>query len=209
MGMLSTDDLSVAMGGQDFTPAEAAKAQTYIDRITAYIEGETDIRFGTVTGEQFKKRSDSGGVVQFSQWPIHDITAVHEVRNDIDLVIGGSVYFDGVDRFYGLRPNKLYLFTMDYGQDPVPADIKGVAVDAVIRALNTEVTALKSRTTGDVTEVYGGMLDFGATDQIIIDNYSETEATWRLTSNIFQSQHGDGWCQQVVNGPSCAGDCGC
>lgn len=206
MGIITTDELSVAMGraSDPLSGDEAAQAQYQIDRVTSYIENETGVTFGQITGDVLRKRADGGGEIKLIEWPIHLVTLIHDVKRDLDIPFQGNVrtYFDGIDTIYGLRPGKVYDITMDYGMYPVPNDIKGVAASAVIRELSTEPTDAKQITVGDVTEIFGGLLDFPPGDQHTIDNYTSTEDSWRIESPVRPGHRHN----IVLNGPDFCDD---
>ena len=188
--MLDVNDLQVAMGPDAII--DIGRANYYIARITSHIQTETGITFGLVTGAVVRKYSDYDGILQLTaQWPVQAITRVHDMRanGDVDINVDPcGPYFDSIDSIFGLRSNKVYEITLDYGLNPVPADIKGVATEAVIRALLTTPTSLKVMKVGDVEEQFGGLLDFPPADQRVIDNYADSEGTYKLVDTRYQAR---------------------
>lgn len=184
MGLITPDDVQVAFPGQSIDPGQC---QYLINRASTFVQNRVDVTFGLFTDVVVRKKTDWDGQLYFVEFPINDLTLIHDVPADVDLSTTDPLgpFFDSIDTIYNLRARHVYDCTIDYGME-VPPDIKGVVTDAVFRGLNSLPSGLKSLTVGDVIEEYNGLLDFPQYDLDIIDNYSTIHATWKTQDNRFQ-----------------------
>lgn len=196
MAILTVDELQVAMN-VTFTDGQAGQAQYYIDRVSSFIENQTGAKFSLVTGQVIREQADSYGEVEMMVWPISAITNIHDYLTDTDLP-ANCYRWDGIQTIYWFRPYQVVDVTVDYGIDPVPADIKGIAIEAIRRGMASNPTSLKSKAVGDVVYQYGTMLDFPAEDKAVIQSYTSTEGTYQLPGPSNDPQYR--W-SNVLNGP--------
>jgi hypothetical protein len=175
MALLTVDDLQTALGGTPLSDAQKAQARYYIDVVSAYIENRTGVTFSHIVNERFRCYADDQGEIDLKICPISEVGSITD-RETGNEVFGW--YFDGERAICGLRPNCVYDVILSYGFHPVPADIRGVATEAVKRALSTGVTGFT--TTGEVFRP-PEMMDFSRTDTEILESYGPgSETTWRL-----------------------------
>lgn len=200
--MITPDDVQVAFPNQEIDPGQCA---FLIKRASSFVQNKVDVTFGLFTDVVVRKKTDWDGTLYFVEFPINNLSLIHDVPADLDLsqTTPCGPFFDSIDTIYGLIPRHVYDCTIDYGL-PVPDDIKGVLIDAVFRGLNSLPSGLKSLTVGDVIEEYNGLLDFPQYDLDIIENYSTIHATWKTTDARFQTREHRH--NIVLNGPDFCGD---
>lgn len=185
MAIISVSDLQTFMG-IEFTDIQAAQAAYIVDYINGYINDETDTSFGTETGAVIRVKTDVSGEYIFQNIPVQAVTLVHDVFSDTDLT-SSQWSFDGIDVLCGFYPGQVLDITMDFGVDPVPGSIIGVALGMAKRAMgqlisNTD-SGLVLKQVGDVIYQYGDVLSPNKNEQTILDSYSVTEFTMKLDSS--------------------------
>lgn len=190
MALLTVEDYEVATGGAELSDSEAARCQYYIDFLSDYLETRTGITFSRIIGQTVRVRTDEYGEVLFDDYPVTDVTKIHDVKDDFDYA-NPADYWDGQETLTGFYPRQVLDVTYDCGLDPVGKALSGVAIEAVKRGMATTPTGLKKKIVGDVQYEYGDMLDFSDKDVEIIDLYEQTEHTMRLDSGLTQRYYTD------------------
>lgn len=189
MGIITTEELAVALGvdPEDWTPAQEAQYQFYIDTISAYVETYTGVTFTFHEDEVVRQQADYYGVIELAPTPVLNVSAVTAVAAPNYYTAYG---FDGLGSVYGVAAHGVYDVTMSYGYATPPQDIKSYVTESV-RGVIANPTGLASFRVGDVTEAYGGKGDSGGVTtyaglgQAVLDSYRSTEATWRLGTHQF------------------------
>jgi len=178
VALLTVEELEVAVG-TSFSDADAARAQYYIDGLSAYIEKKTGTTFSVVEDAVERFRADPYGVVKFTLLPVTAVTTVHDFATDTDLEPGGWVW-DGLSRLTNLCGHQVVDVTYSYGLEP-PADVKWAATEAVKRGINTANNSnLVLKQVGDVIHQFGTMLPLTEAEQEIFNSYGVTEWTLKL-----------------------------
>lgn len=206
MSILTVEDFRKASGATSYTDTQKDQIQYYIDIVEAFLTKLTGVTFTKIVGDQIRIKTDGLGEIQIQFEPVNNVSAVAEWEQGVayaDLV-QADYCWDGFDTIRGLWRFKTYVITVDYGIDPVPGDIVGLATEAVKRGVASNPTGLKMKTVGDVSYQYGDMLDFSSdTDQAILSEYAETNVTWSLaTSRDHEStSRGFRYGGFILNGP--------
>lgn len=199
MALLTIDYLEAAMG-ETLNDVRAAQAQFYIDKVSSYIEDYTGVTFSKVKDVTERHYSDDHGNIQLDHYPVTEVTTVHDVHRNIDLVADASYRFDGIETVMGLRARRVYDVTLSHGLPEVPLVIQTIATDAVRRALATAPTGLKAKIVGDVQYQYdNAALDFPPTDQEVLDRFGGDEGTIELPGYTVERR--PGLDPLVLNGP--------
>lgn len=206
MAITTVENFMKASGATSYTDTQKAQIQYYIDTVEGYLTKLTGVTFSKIVDEPVRMKSDGLGEIVLELDPITDVSNVAEwVRStDNEDLVNVDYCWDGFNSIRGLWAFRTYVVTLSYGLDPVPADIVGVATEAVKRGVASNPTGLKMKTVGDVSYQYGDMLDFSSdTDQKIISEYSETNTTWSLaTSRDHEStSRGFRYGGFILNGP--------
>lgn len=185
--MFTIADLEVPLR-RSIDPADEPYYQHLIDRVTAYIETVTGVAFTLHTNETVRYRADGWGVVELIG-PVVDVTTITPLRqSNYQYRYDGWDWipseWDGLDEITGLAPYEVVDVTYTYGYDlsEVPADIKGVAMDVVIRKLNgRDPGELEEKTVGDISYKWRvSEADFDAFGLDVLEAYKGGARTWRL-----------------------------
>lgn len=94
-------------------------------------------------------------------------TAMRTTFDSADLALAAQLIdevSDYIEDYTGKDFSNVNMFP-----DGIPHTIRGVAARAVIRGMTSEPSNLTTLTVGDITEVFGTLLDFSAADQKILD----------------------------------------
>lgn len=161
------------------TITDEDRATYLINVISAYIASYCDLlSFAEVEDDTVRLQADYYGIIELGGGPISVVTSVTTV--DGTEVAGYT--FDGARMITGLGPFQTVDIVYTHGEDEVPADIQGLAADAVGSVVHLNSTGpLKVRTVGDVTYGYyqGGVV-VSVLSEAVLDRYRKTEYTWRL-----------------------------
>jgi len=185
MAIISVTDLQNYMG-ITFTDTQTVQAAYIVDYINGFINDETDTSFGLETGVTIRVRTDVDGEYILQNIPVSAVTLIHDVATDTDLTSDQWI-FDGIDTLCGFWPGQVLDVTMDFGVDPVPGSIIGVALSMAKRAMgqlisNTD-SGLVLKQVGDVIYQFGDVLSPNKNEQTVLDAYSVTEFTMKLDSS--------------------------
>lgn len=186
MAFITIDDVAVASGtaSASYTVDQEAQIQYYIDFVCAYIENETGYSYSLHTDVTVRYESNPYGQVELVECPVITVTRVED-KLGVDQIYWRWTGLDIIDY---LRPLTIYDIKLSYGVSGAPLPVKGVATEAVKRALNAGKSgnALTEKQVGDVRQIYANPLDaavaFSKTDREILSAAGQPDGYTMQTS---------------------------
>lgn len=184
MALLTLTDLGVTLG-TTFDPASVAgiQAQRYIDKVTAYITNVTKASFTPVVNEVIRCQADYYGEIELENEPITLVSSVISFDDTAQTeLLGSCVFWDGLNGISGLYPHQVVDVKMSYGYASVPVDLRELATDVVIEALQGGNSFdVQTLTIGDRTQEFRDVTPIiEKLGEQILASYRTTEQSWRL-----------------------------
>ena len=181
VALLDLEDIITAVGREPSSPEEAAKWQFYIDTVSAFINSYVTASFEEIADDIIRRRADYYGVIDLGGDPISAVTSVKNVKTAQETVWD----FDGMNKIRYLDPNEVVDITYDHGYAAVPDDVRYMAVQAVLGALDVGDTGeLVSFTVGDISETYSRVNDTGPTvvslSREVLRKYTDEQRSLRM-----------------------------
>lgn len=180
--LITIDDVEIALQ-RSLTTSEEARVEQLITQVSAYIEHRTGLAFASFTDVTYRFQADYTGTVDLVPGPANDVSAVTAVvSNYYPLYNGQGWGYDGYNTVYNLYPNQAVDITYSGGLDDVPEDLKGVALDGVLRKFlagpgGATSGAISKKMVGGVAYEYAiDGASFSDDSQAILDSYASDES---------------------------------
>ncbi|WP_113705517.1 hypothetical protein [Nonomuraea lactucae] len=174
--MLATLADVTARLGRELEPEETARIEALISDVSALVEAHTRRTFGRVENDVITLESPSELTLELPGKPVHQVMRVeidgHEVT-DWSLVQSALWRRWGWRlRWLDMKPSTVKV-TYTHGGDAVPADVKAVVCQEVIRLLSG-TPGVQAESVGDVSITYadsGGSVGLSAAAKRSLNKY--------------------------------------
>ena len=179
--LLTISDIESALGRTAEDEEELAQWQFYIDQVSFDINEYCDHSFERIDDAVVWMQADAGGKIQLIK-PVIQITSVNWRDGEADLYVD---FNRGTSQLYNLLPFQNVEVTYTYGWAAVPADIRHVALTAVVEATGDMATpnfGLRMKKVGDVQEQYRSAMTevFGIAGMRVLDRYASSKTYWTM-----------------------------
>ncbi|MEU4579973.1 hypothetical protein [Nonomuraea sp. NPDC023979] len=174
--MLATLADVTARLGRELEPHETARVEALISDVSALVQAYTRRTFGRVENDVVKLTSPAELTLELPGGPVHQVT---RVLIDGHAVTDWSLVQSTLWRRWGwrlrwmdMKPSEVTV-TYTHGADDVPADVKAVVCQEVIRLLSG-TPGVQAESVGDVSITYaesGGSVGLSAAAKKALGKY--------------------------------------